>query len=151
MKTAHGYDCFVVPCMVMQVTRINLRFGSTTNLLAKRMLKYYRTSECGICMLFSWLVVIQMQEGLLLWQLGPSELTAQPVHTDHPRVLPCITAMQCPAAGTVLLLTEAEDLWQLTGLPALLSLQDPASSTVWPYLNTMKNNLRYNSIMSISI
>ncbi|KAK9840850.1 hypothetical protein WJX84_006024 [Apatococcus fuscideae] len=68
------------------------------------------------------------QEGLLLWQLGPSELTAQPVQLDEPLAFTSITALQCSEPGKVTLLTEAGALWQLGGLPPILSLQDPASS-----------------------
>ncbi|KAK9866441.1 hypothetical protein WJX84_003773 [Apatococcus fuscideae] len=68
------------------------------------------------------------QEELLLWQLGPAELTAQPVHLDASGVATSITALQCPALGEAWALTAAGELWKLLGLPSLLAPQHPAAS-----------------------
>lgn len=69
---------------------------------------------------------------MLLWQLGPAELTAQPVHLDASGVATSITALQCPALGEAWALTAAGELWKLLGLPSLLAPQHPAASAVCP-------------------
>lgn len=77
---------------------------------------------------------IAVQEGLLLWQLGPCELTAQPVLMNQPGVLSSVTSLHCSGPGMISLLAEDGALRQLSGLPSLLPLQDPASSKVPPAL-----------------
>ena len=70
-----------------------------------------------------------LQEGLLLWQLGPAELTAQPVRIMS-NITSSIAALHCSSCGEATALTTAGDVWSLSGLPALLPTQDPATSSV---------------------